>query len=866
MAGFFRALGKLFGGSKPEPASPAELEALRAAYRARCESFRRLLAANNAALDVMASMEEALRGLKPFGMTFVRGQCARVAANVFQIVRQLSLLTSGRFDALYDKLKEIQARIAPHLAPRSGQVRGPLVLPLEQAGVDLADEVGGKVASLGEVARRLGRRIPPGFAITASGYQRFMAAADLQPEIDRRIQAADASRLDEVFALSSALRSLILAAALPQDLEEAILASYRDLEARTGPGVRVALRSSAIGEDALGASFAGQYHTELNVPAEEVLSTYKEIVASKYGVTAMTYRLTRGIPDEDVAMCVGCMAMVGALAGGVAYSRDPLDIRAGRVVINAVAGLPKAVVDGSFDPDVFVVERGEPMVLARSEIAAKPRKYVCDPVEGIALVEVPEDEAQAPSLSEAQALEVAALARDLEEFYGLPQDMEFALAPDGGIVLLQSRPLHQTEAAQAATPAAPQNAPAEPDVLVSGGTTASPGVGCGPVCVVKKDADALSFPQGAVLVAAQAHPRWAPLLSRAAAVVCEAGSAAGHLANVAREYGVPALLGVSGALERLAGTGDVTVDADNRRVHAGRVEALLENRPAPRNLMEGSPVHAALTAACEHIVPLHLINPDAPEFAPGHCRTLHDITRFCHELSVREMYLAGNDGLEGFSKQLTSGKSKLKYWVIDLEDGFKEPVTGRFVDIGQIASGPMLALWRGMVAVPWAGPPAADAKGFLSVVAGAACNPELDPTMATTFAVKNYFMISKEFCNLQSRFGFHFCTVEAQAGDDPQENYVSFQFKGGAADLSRRVRRARLVAELLEERDFRVEVREDALFARLEGFDKTATLDRVAVLGYVVIHTRQLDMAMANDGLIAQLRDKMDKDLARLLA
>jgi pyruvate,water dikinase len=862
MAGFLRALGRLFGGSTPEPASPAELEALRAAYRERCESFRRLLAANNAALDIMASMEEALRGLKPFGMTFVRGQCARVAANVFQIVRQLSLLTHGRYDALFDRLKEIQARIAPHLAPRAGQVRGPLVLPLEQTGVDLADEVGGKVASLGEVARRLGRRIPPGFAVTASGYQRFMAAADLQPEIDRRIQAADASRLDQVFALSSALRTLILAAPLPQDLEQAILAAYRDLEARTHPGVRVALRSSAVGEDALGASFAGQYHTELNVPAEEVLGTYKEIVASKYGVTAMTYRLTRGIPDEDVAMCVGCMAMVGAKAGGVAYSRDPLDIRAGRVVINSVAGLPKAVVDGSFDPDVFVVERGEPLRLARAEIVAKPRKYVCDPAQGIELVDAPEDEAVLPSLSEAQALEVAALAVALEDFYGLPQDLEFALALDGGLVLLQSRPLHRSEAAQAAA----QDGPAGPDVLASGGAAASPGVGCGPVFAVRKDADALRFPEGAVLVAAQAHPRWAPLLSRAAAVVCEAGSTAGHLANVAREYGVPALLGVAGALEKLAQAGEVTVDADNRRVHAGRVEALLENRPAPRNLMEGSPVHAALAAACEHIVPLHLVDPDAPEFAPGHCATLHDITRFCHEMSVREMYLAGGEGLEGFSKQLTSGKSRLKYWVIDLEDGFTGPVAGRFVDIGQIASGPMLALWRGMVAVPWAGPPAADAKGFLSIVAGAASNPELDPTMATTFAVKNYFMISKDFCNLQSRFGFHFCTVEAQAGDDPQENYVSFQFKGGAADLMRRVRRARLVAELLEERGFRVEVREDALFARLEGLDRKDTLDRVAVLGYVVIHTRQLDMAMANDGLIASLRDKMDKDLDGLSA
>ncbi|MCM0755352.1 PEP-utilizing enzyme [Desulfovibrio aminophilus] len=860
MAGIFRALGDLLRGSRPEPPSPARLEALRAGYRARCESFRRLLAANNAALDIMASMEEALRGQKPFGMTFVRGQCARVAANVFQIVRQLSILADGRYDALFERLKAIQAAVAPHLESRSGGSGGPLVLPLAETGVHLADEVGGKMSSLGEIVRRLGRRIPPGFAVTASGYRRFMEASDLQAEIDRRIQTADASRLDELFALSSALQKLILAAPLPGDLERAILEAYRNLETQAGEGVRVALRSSAVGEDALGASFAGQYQSELNVPADEILETYKEIVASKYGLTAMTYRLTRGIPDEDVAMCVGCMAMVGAEAGGVAYSRDPLDIRGGAVVVNAVHGLPKAVVDGSFDPDVFLVERGEPMRLARAEVADKPTKYVCDPAQGIALVDVPPGEAGAPSLSEAQVLEVAALAADMEEFYGLPQDIEFALAPDGGIVLLQSRPLHESGRREEAAP---------PDtrlpVLLSGGTTAAPGVGCGPAFAVRKDADALRFPDGAVLVAAQAHPRWAPLLSRAAAVVCEAGSAAGHLANVAREYGVPALLGVAGALEALDGAGEVTVDADNRRVHPGRAEELLALRPAPRNLMEGSPVHAALAGACAHIVPLNLIDPDAPDFTPEHCRTLHDVTRFCHEKSVREMFLEGEQaGLEGFSKQLTCGKSKLKYWVIDLEDGFDGPVEGRFVDIARIASGPMRALWRGMTAVPWAGPPAADARGFLAVVAGAASNPELEPTVASAFTVKNYFMISKEFCNLQSRFGFHFCTVEAQAGDDPQENYVSFQFKGGAADLPRRRSRALLVAGLLEERDFRVEVREDALFARLEGLDQAATLDRVAVLGYVVIHTRQLDMAMGNEAVIGPLREKMEKDIAGL--
>jgi len=547
--------------------------------------------------------------------------------------------------------------------------------------------------------------------------------------------------------------------------------------------------------------------------------------------------------------------MVGALAGGVAYSRDPLDIRAGRVVINAVAGLPKAVVDGSFDPDVFVVERGEPMVLSRAEIAAKPRKYVCDPVEGIALVEVPEDEAQAPSLSEAQALEVAALARDLEEFYGLPQDMEFALAPDGGIVLLQSRPLHQTEAAQAATPAAPQNAPAEPDVLVSGGTTASPGVGCGPVCVVKKDADALSFPQGAVLVAEHSSPKYALILQRAQAVVTNAGSVTGHMASLAREYRVPSLLNTGKATDQLKEGQVVTVDAFSGRVYKGEVPELLRLRQDRADFMKDTPVYETLKRLAELVVPLNLTDPRSPDFAPAKCRTVHDVMRLIHELSYGEMFqisdLATDRGT--FSVKLAA-HLPLDLYIIDLGGGLAEDHGwGRRVRPEHVLSAPFKALLAGLLLpeLRHAEPRPVDLRGFFSVMG----EQMLSAPQAggQRFGDKSYAIISDKYLNFSSRVGYHYSILDAYCGQTVNKNYVNFQFKGGAADDVRKNRRVRAIARILETHGFAVEVNGDRVVARFQKYEAAATAERLDMLGRLLIFTRQMDMLMVDEGSVQRV-------------
>jgi len=158
----------------------------------------------------------------------------------------------------------------------------------------------------------------------------------------------------------------------------------------------------------------------------------------------------------------------------------------------------------------------------------------------------------------------------------------------------------------------------------------------------------------------------------------------------------------------------------------------------------------------------------------------------------------------------------------------------------------MLALWRGMTAEPWAGPPPVDARGFFSVLAEATANPDLEAGARSRFCERNYFMISRTFCNLHSRFGFHFSIVEAEAGDDQGANYASLRFNGGAADRQRRELRARFIAELLEERGMRVDITGDALAARAENLPAQEILGLLEVLGYLVVHTRQLDMIMAD--------------------
>ncbi|MFN3535653.1 MAG: PEP-utilizing enzyme, partial [Desulfatiglandales bacterium] len=409
-------------------------------------------------------------------------------------------------------------------------------------------------------------------------------------------------------------------------------------------------------------------------------------------------------------------------------------------------------------------------------ISQKMVKYSCLLEEGICREELGDLDANHPSLCEEEIGQLKEIGKRIEEHFGTPQDIEWILDREGRIWVLQTRPL--------AHPGKEipnyQIDLRDKEVLLEGGITASPGASAGRVFVLRQDADTLRFQEGSILVTSQALPRLAPLLSRARGIIAELGSVTGHLANVAREFKVPALFGLKGALEVLEDGMEITLCADHRLVLKG-IHDIKVPQERGKAIMEGTPVYETLKSLATHILPLTLLDPDSLEFHPKNVKTLHDITRFCHEKSVIEMFDFGNS--HGFrersSKQLICDVP-MQFWVINLDDGFKLEPKGNHIHIEDITSLPMLALWKGMVKVPWKGPPALNTRGFMSILLEATQNPNLEAARSSEFAVKNYFMVSKNYCSLQSRFGFHFSSVEALLSERTLENYISFQFKGGA--------------------------------------------------------------------------------------
>ena len=854
---------------KPASASFGEdaAQGLRLEFQARYHHFKLLLNANNQALEIMTALERTLDGNVPFGMKYVRSRTMRVYTRVYQIVRHLHALAPGKYGALSGRLEEIRQSLESQLRPlRENDTSHPFILHFSALDKTFADQVGTKMANLGEMANRLGIRIPDGFVVTARACRHFLDHNELRIEIQRRIQSAEEEGHHRFYTISAQIRQLIQHAPLPEDLHTAIMDAYAQMASRRQREPRLAVRSSALNEDRKGTSFAGLYHSALNVSRDQLAEAYKQVVAAAYSPAVMAYRFSRGLTHEETQMCVGVMEMVDAACGGVLYSANPMNIRDREVVINSAWGLPKAVVDGAVASDLFRVARSPALAVTRRDIADKTQKFVCFPDEGVCRMDDTGPDQAHASLTDRQAIALADLALRIEDHSGHPQDIEWAIDMEGHIVLLQCRPL-QILTGSSRLPADAAEAEGLPPAAFQGGVTASPGIAAGPLYRVTRDVDALHFPEGAVLVTDRALARWAALLPRAAAVISEKGSLTGHLANVAREFRVPALFGAAGAIDKLDTLAHVTVDADACRVYAGTVQSLLalDCRQTSKSLMKNTPVYAILAKAAALITPLTLLDPDSPAFKASNCKTLHDITRFCHEKSVQEMFRFGKTHRfpERSSKQLHA-KIPMQWWVLNLDDGFKaDAAADRYVNIDDVVSIPMLALWAGITAFPWEGPPPVDGKGFAAVMFQATQNRALLPTVRTSMANRNYFMISKNYCSLQSRLGFHFTITEALVGERTLENYASFQFKGGAADYGRRLKRVLLVKEILDTYGFRTEVTKDALWGRFEQHDTDTMVAKLKMLGYLTIHTRQLDMVMANPAMVDHYREQL---LARIEA
>ena len=851
MSYLFDYLSSLFS-SKPR-LKPAELQA---AFRSHYKEFRALLTANNNALELMAEMEQVVSAGHSFGMSFIRGHCTALSVNVYKMVQHLNKLSDGKYAGLDETFRDVAMKLEQVIANRPVTTEGALILSMGEIDVSMVDQVGEKMANLGEVKNRIGLRVPEGFVITAVASLSFIKANDLQVEINRRLKGLDLNNLEELYTVSAGIQGLISSAPLPEELESLILTHHHQLV--TDPDsceLLVALRSSAIGEDSSNVSFAGQYRTQLNVSREVVGQAYKEIVAGKYKSQAIVYRQQRGFRDQDVHMCVGCLRMVDAVVSGVMYTRDPDDPRSNFVLIQAAPGLASNVVDGSAATEQFKVRRTSPYGILESGFGANHAGS--------------EVSSSPATLTVMQAAEVAEVGVRLEEHFGVAQDVEWSIDRAGLLYILQSRPLGQGANKEVSIPRGDSSMADDlPAPILAGGVCASSGVGYGQVFKVRTTLDLLRFPKGAVLVVETPYPDWASLLDRAVAVVSETGQVAAHLATVAREFGIPAIFGLKQAMTILENESHITVDATAGKVYSDEVEALMMLAPPKPNLMVGSPVHKTLVAAMEYITPLNLTDPASPYFRPSACQTLHDITRFCHEKAMVQMFTFGERyGFDDKAAKQLVVDAPSQWWVIDLDNGFTPDFDpeSRYVQLDHIASVPMLAIWAGMMAFPWAGPPPVSLRGFGAIIFQSTRNTNIDPAVRSVLTAKNYFLVSKNFCNLSVRLGYHFAMVEAYLSDLRTESYVSFNFKGGAADDRRKVARIKLLEEILGQFGFRVERKGDSMTARVEKRSVAFLTERLKILGYLTVHARQIDMVMDNHDSICHYKEKFSTEINALL-
>ena len=470
---------------------------------------------------------------------------------------------------------------------------------------DLA-RVGGKNSSLGEMIGHLaglGVSVPGGFATTAEAFQAFIAHNDLHQRIYDRLATLDVEDVPALTEAGRQIRGWVIDAPLQPELDAGIRAAYAQLCADNGGGeVAVAVRSSATAEDLPDASFAGQQETFLNVTgADDVVHKVKEVFASLYNDRAIAYRVHHGFKHEDVFLSAGVQLMVrsGTGASGVLFTLDTESGFRDVVFITASYGLGEMVVQGAVNPDEFYVykptlRQGKPAILRRALGSKAIRMVYSDqPGERVRTEDTPEALRGHFSISDEDVHELARQALVIEQHYGRPMDVEWGKdGTTGKLYILQARP--ETVKSRAKATQIERYTLGRRGEVVAEGRAIGQKIGSGVARVVRSLEDMERVQPGDVLVADMTDPDWEPVMKRASAIVTNRGGRTCHAAIIARELGVPAVVGTGNALEKISDGQEVTVscaEGDTGFIYAGDLPFertttdLADMPPAPLKIM-----------------------------------------------------------------------------------------------------------------------------------------------------------------------------------------------------------------------------------------------------------------------------------------
>lgn len=858
-------------------------------FKVQFQHFQSLLEANDEAHKYMSELAQMIVSGKPFSKGNALTLYKKVYNLTYQITKYLVLMSNGKYKALMDKTEEISGYCNKILSPKVYCPEGwecpdddchickkvnklrediPYYYDIKEVTDGLYLEVGNKMSRLGELKNELGLPVPEGFCLTVRFFEEIMLSEKVQDFMNKAPDKPISlrQRKDEIFyeldfkdikqvqKASMEAQELIISTHIPDKLEGIILDAY-DKTFGEEPNVKLAVRSSARGEDSMNYSFAGLHRSELNISRENLLEACIDVLISKYSHESVVYRYISGLRDEDMPMSVGCIKMVDAAAGGVLFTADPQGIKDG-IIIQAVHGLGSLVVEGQVQPQEFVIEHSTDAEIIN--FCPGKQNYQKIPIpenigtDGLSKEKLTSGIAGKPCLNKEQIKELTGYALKIEEHFGTPQDIEWALDKSGKIIILQARPLKVIQNIPVITQKniSLYELDSKYQVLINQGDCAGQGIASGRICKINNIKDINQFQPGSILVAKKNLPEFASLIHQLSGVITDIGSTTGHLSIIARENNIPVLTNTVNATSVLEDGMLVTLYADKKRVYSGIAEELLEFKVSKEDNPESfrqTPIYRLWHRISRFIFKLSLTNPNSSRFIPENCMTFHDIIRFAHEVSMKEMFSLYE------SARVDSGASyRLKFnvpldiYIINLGNGLVANHGKTYVIPDEITSKPFKSLIEGMTTpgIEWAGPLKVDLKGFVNIMMA---NMSDSHKAERDIGSRSYALLSENYLNFFSRLGYHFSRLDAFASDDINRNYINFNFRGGAADPVRRSRRATAIGRILESFNFSSIRTDDNVISIIRKVPEKTILELLVIIGKLMGAVRNTDVTMLTD-------------------
>jgi pyruvate,water dikinase len=723
--------------------------------------------------------------------------------------------------------------------------------------------IGGKNFALAELKNQLHLNVPEAFFITTSAFHEMVKHNNLR----ERIASLDDGTGAEGTALNE-LREQILQAEIPPSVDTAIERALEEIRARHGGTCRLAVRSSADEEDRE-FSFAGQFETILNVPADlvAVRAAYRKVVASLFSANAVAYEKHLGFRPGKMQMAVGCLVMVDAVSSGVIYSSDPAG-DPDTLLVNAAWGLGTAVVEGQTDADLYRIKKGAgPSAI---EIEPGKKEYMVINLEegGTGKVRTPEEMKDRPCLVRETVKELSTLGVTIETYFRRPQDIEWALGKDGVIYALQSRPLRigQKTAVPSVLPAPADTAK---EIMRDSGIAVQKGIASGRVFIVKYPDELRQFPKGSVLVSRHDSSNFVRVMPYVGAIITDTGTPTSHMASLCREFRIPTIVNAGDATKVLHHGQEVTVAVDDE----GKTAVFEGVFSAPQDFahlsslpMEDVYEFRKKRSILRYIAPLNLVDPLIDSFTPEGCRTLHDVLRFIHEKAVMELVDRARYGTDIVKKQ-AAVKLDLPIpagiIVLDIGGAFLHAGKAGIATYDHIASLPFRAIVKGMLH-PGVWDSEAVSLRVNDFISSMMRMPDLT-TDRSDYVGYNVAVVSSEYMNLNLKFGYHFTIVDCYCSDNTRNNHIYFRFAGGATDITKRSRRIQLIADILRRLGFGISANGDLVIARLTNVSADEIEGILEQLGRLLAYTRQLDAVLHDDASVERYTRKfLEGDYGRM--